>query len=404
MTAEPPFQPSPERLRRNPWLLCAFHAGNTALFPIAVFTLFLRDEVGLGLFHVFVLQAIFACAIALLEFPSGYLADRWGYRRVLFVASLFAVLGWLAYALAVDFFTVVIGELLLAVAVSLISGADSALLYETLLAQREEASFPRWYGRYRAFGNIAEGTAALIGAYVFVRAPRAPFVIQIALCSVNLVLSHAMCEPPRDRGQDLPAFERVRGLVRFVAFGEPRLRAVVALVVALSLPSYVMVWVLPAYVADAGINAAFMGPIWAAASYTVALASWSSPRLAQRIGATQALGLCVLLVAAGYLGLGLSHATFGFLFYFALCTVRGVQLPLLHTEEQRLVPSSDRAALLSLNSLVFRAAFVLIGPVIGYALDHAATHRVLLGVGAVLTLAAGTAWVRLASTERQAYV
>ena len=228
-----------------------------------------------------------------------------------------------AYALAVDFFTVAIGELLLAVAMSLISGADSALLYETLLALREEATFPRWFGRYRAFGNIAEGTAALVGAYVFVRAPRAPFVIQIALCSVNLALSHAMCEPPRDRGQDLPAFERVRGLIRFVALGAPRLRAVVALLVALSLPSYVMVWVLPAYVADAGINAAFMGPIWAAASYTVALASWSSPRLAQRIGTTQALGLCVLLIATGYLGLGLSHATFGFLFYFALCTVRG---------------------------------------------------------------------------------
>ena len=115
MTAEPALPASPQRLRRNPVLLCAFHAGNMALFPIAVFTLFLRNELGLGLFHVFVLQAIFACGVALLEFPSGYLADRWGYRRVLLVATVFAVLGWLAYALAVDFVTLVIGELLLAV-------------------------------------------------------------------------------------------------------------------------------------------------------------------------------------------------------------------------------------------------------------------------------------------------
>jgi predicted MFS family arabinose efflux permease len=404
MTSEPPSPASLQRLQRNPVLLCAFHAGNMALFPIAVLTLFLRDELGLGLFHVFLLQAIFACAVAVLEFPSGYLADRWGYRRVLLVATVFAVLGWLGYAFAFDFATLVAGELLLAVAVSLISGADSALLYETLLALRDEASFPRWFGRYRAIGNVAEGTAALAGAYLFVRSPRAPFAIQVALTAINLALSHALCEPPRDRGQDLPAFERVRGLVRYVALGPPRLRAVVALVVALSLPSYVMVWVLPAYVADAGINPAFMGPIWAAASYTVALASWSSPRLAQCIGTLRTLGSCVMLVAAGYLGLGLTHAAYGFLFYFALCTVRGLQLPLLHTEEQRLVPSSDRAALLSLNSLVFRAAFVLLGPVIGYALDHADTHRVLIGVGMTLTLAAGTAWTRLASTERQAYV
>jgi predicted MFS family arabinose efflux permease len=113
-----------------------------------------------------------------------------------------------------------------------------------------------------------------------------------------------------------------------------------------------------------------------------------------------ALLLCVLLVALGYLGLGLTHATYGFAFFFLLCAVRGLHVPLLHTEEQRLVPSSDRAALLSLNSFVFRIAFVAIGPVIGYALDHADQHGVILAVGVLLTLAAGSAWLWLASTAR----
>jgi hypothetical protein len=148
------------------------------------------------------------------------------------------------------------------------------------------------------------------------------------------------------------------------------------------------------------VNAAYLGPIWAGASYTVALAAWSAPRFAQRVGLSSALGACVLLVAVGYSGLGLTHAAYGFLFYFVLSVVRGLQLPLLHTEEQRLIPSSDRAALLSFNSLLFRATFMLVGPVVGYALDHQDRHMVLLGVGALLTLCAGAAWLRLVATER----
>ncbi len=388
------------RLRRNPVLLCAFHAAQMGLFPIAVLTLFLRDELGFGMFEVFLLQSIFALAVASFEFPAGYLADRWGYRRVLLVAAGFAACGWLVYALARDFAAIVCAEVLLAAAIALISGADAALLYESLLALREEGSFARWYGLYRSCGNAAEGTAALAGAYLFVRWPRSPFVLQTLLALSGVALAFALLEPPRERGQPLAAAARVRGLVRFVAFGAPRLRAVIALLLALSLPSYVMVWVLPAYVQDSGINAAFMGPIWAAASYTVALTSWSAPRLAQRVGVPSALALCVALVAAGYAGLGLSHGSYGFLFYFALCTVRGVQLPLLHTEEQRLIPSSDRAALLSLNSLFFRASFMLLGPLLGYALDHADRHHVLLAIGAGFFACAAGAWLWFVSAPR----
>jgi len=387
------------RLQRNVWLVIAFHAAMMALFPIAIFTLFLRDELGLGLFDVFVLQAIFAVVVAVLEIPSGYLADRWGYRRVLLLGAILAAFGWLAYAIADDFAAIALGEVLLGVAISLASGADSALLYESLLAQREEGTFPRWYGRYRAIGNVAEGTAALLGAYLFVSAARVPFWLQVGIAALNVAIVGALIEPPRDRGPVLLARERIRGLLQLVVFGAPRLRAVVALIVALSLPSYVMVWILPVYAQDAGVNVALMGPIWAVASYVVALASWSSPRLAERVGAPALLGICVLLIAMGYLGLGLTHAAYGFAFFFVLCTVRGLHLPLLHCEEQELVPSSDRATLLSVNSLVFRLASAIVGPAIGYALDHADQHSVLLCVGALFTLTAGAAWLRLGSTQ-----
>ena len=46
-------------------------------------------------------QLFFGLAMALFEFPSGYLADRLGYRRTLLVASMAMLAGWSVY-LVVD--------------------------------------------------------------------------------------------------------------------------------------------------------------------------------------------------------------------------------------------------------------------------------------------------------------
>lgn len=389
---DPQAEPDLTRLRRNPLLICGFHAVHMGMFPIAILTLFLRD-IGLSMFDVFVLQAIFAAMIAALEFPSGYLADRIGYRPTLIVGAALQVIGWFGYVAADGFASALAAELVLAVSLSMISGADSALLYESLLGVGDERLFARWFGRYRSLGNLAEGSAALIGSLVFVHAPRLPFALQSGLWLIAIALGYALLEPVRDRGPVSSTRERMQKLVRYAALDAPRLRAIVALLVTLMLPAYAMVWILPTYVEAAGVSAGWLGPIWAAASYTVALGSIGSTWLGRRFGLHATLALCIALIAVAYLGLGLTHAWYGFGFYFALCLARGVQLPLLHHEEQRLIPSSDRASLLSLNSLVFRGTFALTGPIIGYALDHADHHDVLLWMGALFFAASASAWL-----------
>jgi MFS family permease len=380
-----------EALRRNPALVCVFHAVHMSLFPIAILTLFLRDDLALDMADVFLLQAIFGGAVAALEFPGGYVADRIGYRRSLLWGSALASGGWVVYALAQDFVAIAAAELWLAAGIALISGADTALMYESLLAIDEEPTYTRWFARYRSLGNVAEGTAALAGSALYAVWPRVPFILQALLWLANLGIAWRLLEPPRTVRLTAPGASHALAILRYAALDAPRLRAVIGLFLALSLPVYCMVWILPTYVRDAGVSAAWMGPIWAAASYVVALGSITAPRITERIGQLPTLVACVALVAVGYGGLGLTHAFWGFLFYGALCLLRGVFAPLLLHEEQRLIPSGDRASLLSLKSLAFRLAFCVIGPPIGYALDLADQHTVLLVLAVPFTAVATAA-------------
>ena len=78
-------------------------------------------------------------------------------------------------------------------------------------------------------------------------------------------------------------------------------------------------------------------------------------------------------------------------------TIRGLQAPILSRIMQEHAPGEDRAAVLSLAALLFRLAFVLVGPPVGRLVDRAGM-TVALGLLAVVftaaTLAAFAAFTR----------
>ena len=156
------------------------------------------------------------------------------------------------------------------------------------------------------------------------------------------------------------------------------------LTIALGMSSFIPVWTIQLYATDAGMDAAWLGVVWAAANYSVALSSLCATRVCDRIGLSRLLIVCIVLIAVGYAGMGLVHSLWGVGFYLVLTTMRGLFAPPLSHQEQRLIPSADRAGFLSLRSLTFRSCFLVIGPLIGFAIDGYGQHVVLLVVGAVM--------------------
>jgi len=71
----------------NPRLFVAFSALHFVLFPIPIVTLFWKDQIGMSLTDIMVLQALFGIAVATAQFPSGYFADRVGYQASLLVGA-----------------------------------------------------------------------------------------------------------------------------------------------------------------------------------------------------------------------------------------------------------------------------------------------------------------------------
>ena len=149
--------------------------------------------------EIMLLQGTFGLAMALFEFPSGYIADRMGYRRALILASILSAVGWTIYTRADSIAHIFVAEAVLGIALSLVSGTDAALLYESLLETGAEREFGRWNGRVRFFGQLGEGTAAIIAGFLYASWHRLPFLIEIFVWVVNLYVALQLVEPARHR-------------------------------------------------------------------------------------------------------------------------------------------------------------------------------------------------------------
>jgi len=373
--------------RSNIKKLYLFSFLQMSLFPMAIITLFWKDQIGLSLTQILLLQGIFSVAMLVMEYPSGYLSDRIGYRAALNLAALLGIAGWGLYAVASSFAGVLAAEIILGFSISFISGSDSALLFESLKASGEEEQYAHHQGRMSGLGQIGESCGAIFAGLLYAAAPLLPFFIQVGVWMLILLVTRTLIEPERHIETTISHLREAWRSTRFALYENKRLRYLILLNLVLGLASYYPVWLIQPYMQDGGVPLAWFGPIWAGANLSVALFALISNRCHLRLGDRSMLTTFLLLVLAGYLGLGLVGGLWGFLFYYLLTSMRGLRGPMLLNHTQQQIPSSNRAGILSLQSLCFRICFVATGPLIGMLADQVGVQKTFLWIGAGFALA-----------------
>jgi len=357
--------------RSNITKLYAFSFLQMMLFPMAIITLFWKDHIGLSLTQILLLQGILSVVMVVMEYPSGYVSDRIGYRAALNIASLLGMAGWGLYAVATSFAHVMAAEILLGISLAFISGSDSALLYETLKLEGSEQSYARHQGRMSGYAQGGEALGAIFAGVLYAYAPMLPFILQVGVWLLALLLTRSMVEPPRII--TTPASHLAEALQSaHYAFVENKvLRYNILLNTFLGIASFYPVWLIQPYMQQAGVPLTWFGPVWSVANLTVAFFSLASHRVNRYLGDRFMVILFLVLILAGYFGLGLIGGMWGFLFYYLLTSMRGLRGPMMLNLTQKECPSANRAGILSLQSLCFRLLFVGSGPLVGMLADRA---------------------------------
>ncbi|MGK2964208.1 MAG: hypothetical protein ACSLFM_01230, partial [Tepidiformaceae bacterium] len=132
---------------RNIRLLYAFWFLRDFQLWIPVWIVYLTINQGFSLTQVTGAEGLFLVAVVLLEVPTGAVADRWGRTISLGLGAMVLAACVLIFAFTTSFAVLVGSFLLWSVAQTLMSGADMALLFDSLKASGREAQFERFAGR-----------------------------------------------------------------------------------------------------------------------------------------------------------------------------------------------------------------------------------------------------------------
>ncbi len=149
--------------RGNIWRLFTVQALLMFILWVPIWVVFLQRK-GLNLTEIGLLEAGAWVLTAALEVPTGAIADRWGRKASMSIGAFayaMAMFLILADALSPLF---LLGYALWNSSSAFVSGADSALLYDSLRADGRAAEAAKQTGRYTAIQQGSQGIASLAGA------------------------------------------------------------------------------------------------------------------------------------------------------------------------------------------------------------------------------------------------
>ena len=351
-------------INSNIWKLSILRGLAFAWFPIPTIILFYQSH-GVDLEQAVLLKTILSLSILFLEVPSGYIADRLGRKFCLVVGSTIWLCGWLCYCTGNSFTAFAIAEILSGVAVSLISGADTAIAYETLLELNRESFYQTLEGRFVAIAGISEAVCGLIGAAVAEINLVYPFYLQTICLVLYLCLSVTLVEPKQP--VETAKIERIglTAIISDVFIKNPRLRWLILLSSTFSTATFLIVWLSQGYFQQIDLPIAAMGWTWAIFHLLMSLASINARKIESLLGIKKALLILILLLGTAYICLGSITNIQGIIFIALIYIVRGVRSPLTLNLINQQVPSAIRATVLSLSSFTFHLGFAIFAPAIG---------------------------------------
>lgn len=377
--------------KKNIVLLCLIEFLQGMVFYAAVATLY-RQEAGLGIFEIMVIESANMALSMLLEVPWGWLADRIGYRKTMIVCNVLFLVTKFIFWQTGSFGGFLAERLLLAVVISGLSGVSSSMLWLSAPPEKAQRN-AGWCSAAGEAGLLLSGmlyTVMLSGQY------RAAAFWTMVVYGIAAVLTFFLAEVrPEEELHRKRSFRslarehfRAPGMIALVLCGAFFFEVVHQVTVYFNQLQYLR----------CGLSDKMIGIAFIAVSVT-GLAGPLSTRVTKRFGSRRT-GKGLILLAALCMGV-LVFTTSGILSIALIVLVALLSAlfgPLAGTLENEMVVVKDRATALSLNAIITDSLVILLDMGIARAAD--ASLPLALGLccaGCLAALAAFTVSCRKAA-------
>lgn len=356
------------------------------LGPIMV--LFLSGTKGLSFTEIMLLQSISAIAVVVFEVPTGAVADMIGRKESILLYSIFCGLSLFIYIWGKSFLVFAIAEITFSLGASLKSGADSAIIYDSLKLMKRENEYQRIEGRARSLGLYTMAIGSIVSGFVYEIHPYLPFIISGVFMLLTGVITLTFKEPPfKENSHEVSIKEYLSQIAssgKFILSHE-KLKAIVVFTMVFMIFYRAGFWYFQPYMEAVNIPVRYFGVIFFLFNLTAAFFSKRSYYIMEKTKPRTLTFMAALMILSFFI-LGTVKLEIGFLAILLQQAARGLYRPITTKYLNKHIPSDKRATVLSFQSLLTNLAIAVTFPLMGILKDSTTIFTTHIILGAIMTI------------------
>ena len=358
----------------------------TSYFGITSFWILFFIQNGLSLLQIGLLESIFHGTSLLCEIPSGMLADRFSYKTNLYLARLSSIGSSILILFGQgNFWIYAIAMMVNAWSYNFDSGTSTAFLFDSAV----EAGQKDRYLQISSFlSGVAEVTRTLgtVVAGFFIHGALAwTYYIAIGLSLLSILLIFLMKEPEsKSDERNHLTLKRILEVVKQEWQDKPVLFYWMLTYQLVGTIMCMFYFYYQQKISD--LTSWQVSLIMLIGSGFNLLAVYLASQIGKKWNSNQVFPILVALTGLALLLVGVK-TPFAYLSVYLLTNaLYAVYQPIYYNELQAYLPSSVRATMLSINSMMFSLSMIVIFPLTGWLIDTCGFVAVFLVLGLITLL------------------
>jgi MFS family permease len=342
---------------------------------------------GLSLWQIGLVEGVYHLTSFLFELPTGAFADLLGRKRSILIgricsalSSILCLFGFQIWHFAVAFAISAVGQ-------NMNSGSEEALIYDSMKQLGQEDRYIKVNSRLNVIIEIAQGFATVIGGIISEYSFSWCYITSVIVALLALMPAFLFTEPKLTADTvHSNAFSQIKEhfIISYQLIRqEAKLRNILIYYPLLFTFHTVVFFYGQEFFSSLGLNKIEISMIMLLAGLISILGAMSSERLLVRFGsrtkylAAYAMGFGIIIMS--------QHSLILSILAFALVNyANSIQYPIQSVEVNKLIPSGQRATIISVTSMIFSILMFIIFPICGYLADSSNLHLVFLVLGVLL--------------------
>lgn len=388
-------------MKRRIWLIYLFYAASSFQLEQGVFVLYLLSK-GFSLWQIGLAEGVLHVTLVLSQVPTGAFADKYGRKISLALSQFLSILYVLFMLITSSLFLMILAFFTLGVAYAFRSGVDESVVFDTCREIGEESRYSKRYGQILALDAVTYATAVATGGFVAAISYPVLWVIRgiqtIAAGAIALFIH----EPARGNNpttaptglliisRSLAVFRRST-IVRLITY-------IFAVVAWLELPIYFLA---QQFYKEKGLEVGVVSTIIGLGAVTWGLGTFIAHRIEKLMEKSYFLMAGAPIISLSILGIALLPLIPSALLFLLLFLITGTYYILLSDMVNRLLPSEERATILSMRNLTFSALTALTYPFMGLIGDRLGVGKLFIGLAFIFLVTVGPSVMLLTSALKK---